>query len=232
MIFAALDDLTRLVTATSSEKAAAPAEKAAAPAEKAVAPTEKAAAPSEEAVAPTEKAAAPTEWDALPTPCDEFTVGTLRRHLFGWFGYFEAAFADPSGDVRPDPADFTGPDDAQLVIGKLTTTLRRALDNGVETATVNVPRLGGAFPGAAVVDLLLIEVLGHGWDLARATGLPWEPAEKTSLHALDVLHTIIKPEYRGPGMPFGPEVEVSPDAPALDRLVAFTGRDPHWKSAS
>ena len=32
---------------------------------------------------------------------------------------------------------------------------------------------------------------------------------------------------RGMGI-FGPEVVVDPDSPVLDRIVALTGRDPHW----
>ncbi|MEZ0077188.1 TIGR03086 family metal-binding protein [Planotetraspora sp. GP83] len=175
------------------------------------------------------------EQEDLPTPCDEFDVRTLRLHLLGWLDYFQAALADPAGDVRPDPAarvneDRSGDrsDDSAAVIEKLTATLRAALDNAVATQTVNVPMLGGAYPGSAVIDLLLVEVLGHGWDLARTTGLSWQPDPATSAHALAVLQAIVKPEYRGPGLPFGLEVRVSADAPALDRLVAFTGRDPGW----
>jgi hypothetical protein len=41
----------------------------------------------------------------------------------------------------------------------------------------------------------------------------------------------VLPAYRGDDLPFGPEVHVAPDAPALDRFVAFTGRDPQWKPA-
>ncbi|MFC0842348.1 TIGR03086 family metal-binding protein [Streptomyces noboritoensis] len=167
----------------------------------------------------------------MPTPCDEFDVRTLRLHLLGWLDYFQAALADPAGDVRPDPearVDGDRSDDSAAVIEKLTTTLRAALDDAVATRTVNVPRLGGAYPGGVVIDLLLVEVVGHGWDLARATGLSWRPDPAASAHALAVLQAIVKPEYRGPGLPFGLEVVVADEAPALDRLVAFTGRDPGW----
>lgn len=44
-----------------------------------------------------------------------------------------------------------------------------------------------------------------------------------------VLRQVVQPEYRGDGLPFGPEVAVAADAPALDRLLAFTGRDPGWE---
>ncbi|KMO93488.1 TIGR03086 family metal-binding protein [Streptomyces roseus] len=175
------------------------------------------------------------EQEDLPTPCDEFDVRTLRLHLLGWLDYFQAALADPAGDVRPDPEARVNEDrsdgrsdDFAAVIEKLDATLRAALDDAVATRSVNVPRLGGAYPGSAVIDLLLVEVLGHGWDLAQATGLEWQPDPAAAAHALAVLQAMVKPEYRGPGLPFGLEVPVSADAPALDRLVAFTGRDPGW----
>jgi uncharacterized protein (TIGR03086 family) len=169
-----------------------------------------------------------TEQDGLPTPCPELDVRALRRHLLGWLDYFGVAFQDPAGNERPDPLAYTGPDELGAGIGKLAATLRCALDEGVATVVVNVPQLGGAYPGSVVVDLLLIEVLGHGWDLARAVGQPWKPDPVTSEHALGVLHAIMQPEFRQPGMPFGPEVTVAENASALDRFVAFTGRDPGW----
>lgn len=172
--------------------------------------------------------AVPPEAEKWPTPCDDFDVIHLRRHLLGWLGYFDAAFTDPGGDQRPDPSAFTGPTVFEPVIQRLTTKIGSAASTGLASATVSVPLLGGAYPGHAVFDLLLVEVLGHGWDLARATGQAWQPDAQTCEHALAVLHGLIQPEYRAPGMPFGPEVAVSAEAPALDRLVAYTGRNPAW----
>ncbi|PRX17750.1 uncharacterized protein (TIGR03086 family) [Actinoplanes italicus] len=102
------------------------------------------------------------------------------------------------------------------------------MDAGVETTLVNVPHLGGSFPGSVVVDMLLIEAVTHGWDLARAIGRPWQPDEATAARALAFYRATIKPQWRGPGMAFGYEVPVADDAPMIDRVVAFSGRDPEW----
>jgi hypothetical protein len=65
-------------------------------------------------------------------------------------------------------------------------------------------------------------------NLSRATGLPCSP-DLTAVEALlAAMKAIVQPEYRGAGMPFGPEVAVGDDAPVLDRFVAFSGRDPRW----
>jgi hypothetical protein len=39
-------------------------------------------------------------------------------------------------------------------------------------------------------------------------------------------------DYQGEGKPFAPRVPVADDAPALDRLVALSGRDPGWARAN
>jgi hypothetical protein len=37
---------------------------------------------------------------------------------------------------------------------------------------------------------------------------------------------------RPPEIPFADAVPVPEDAPAIDRLVAWQGRDPHWRPAA
>lgn len=78
--------------------------------------------------------------------------------------------------------------------------------------------------------MLTAEVLGHGWDLAKATGRSWQPDAAVCEQALATLAPVVQPEYRGEGMPFGPEVAVADDASPLDRFIAFTGRSPEWTS--
>jgi uncharacterized protein (TIGR03086 family) len=174
------------------------------------------------------------EQEKLPTPCPAWDVLSLRRHLLGWLHLFHDALTDPAAEQRSDPADHPGPEETQAAaaeIERLATTVQTALAAGFESATVNVPQLGGAYPGAVVLDLLICEILGHGWDLSRATSRPWQPDPAACERALVTLAGLVQPEYRGPEMPFGPEVSVADNAPALDRFVAFTGRDPQWDPA-
>ncbi|MCE0535328.1 TIGR03086 family metal-binding protein [Kineosporia rhizophila] len=167
----------------------------------------------------------------LPTPSGDFTVADVRRHLTGGLTYFEAAFRDPDADDRgEDPHAYTGPDNLPAVIPQLSVTLRSALENGMGGREVKVLELGGVFPGAMVVDLLLIEAFTHGWDLARALDRPWEPDPAISEHTLAVFQNVIRPEFRGPGMAFAEEFPVGPQASAVERAVAFAGRDPYWET--
>ncbi|WP_033337788.1 TIGR03086 family metal-binding protein [Catenuloplanes japonicus] len=168
--------------------------------------------------------------EGLPTPCTEMDVHTLRGHLLGWLHYFDAALTDPAGTDRPDPDTHPSHDTALTQINTLAATVRSALS--ADIATVNLPRLGGAYPVTTTLDFLQAEALGHGWDLSVATGQPWHPSPAISADTLTFLRQTVQPAYRGPGLPFGPEIPIPADAPTLDRLLAFTGRDPSWKPAA
>ena len=166
---------------------------------------------------------------ARPTPCDEYDVAALRQHVLSWLPVFATALTDPDGDGRPDPAAYRAPDGAAAAAAEVRESARQvqaALDGGVEDAPVRL--LGSQLPGQVVVGMLTAEVIAHGWDLARATGLPWQPGDDVCKGALTAMDGMLKPEYRGEGKSFGIEVPAGPDASALDHLLAFSGRDPGW----
>jgi uncharacterized protein (TIGR03086 family) len=83
-------------------------------------------------------------------------------------------------------------------------------------------------PAGIAALVALDEVVVHGWDLARATGQPYEPDEPAVLASLAFAEGFEAPAGAADGGPFGPPVPVPPDAPALDRLAGATGRDPAW----
>jgi uncharacterized protein (TIGR03086 family) len=73
------------------------------------------------------------------------------------------------------------------------------------------------------------ELAVHGWDLARATGQPYDCDPAVLDAALSFLGQFASPDApAGPQVPFGPSLPRSADAPLLDRVVALAGRDPGW----
>ena len=93
--------------------------------------------------------------------------------------------------------------------------------------------------GADVLTSYFSELTVHTWDLAIATGQ--EPRwDDTVLNAALDARPILPAENRRAlfeeisaamgldevAMPFAEAVAVPPDAPAIDRLVAWNGRDP------
>jgi uncharacterized protein (TIGR03086 family) len=158
------------------------------------------------------------------TPCAEFDVAGLVNHLVGWLRRFEAALADrPSTE---DPATYTTGAEPAAEFAAAARGVVDAWRSGDRNGSVVLT--GHPLPRAALYRMMLGEYLVHGWDLARATGqrVPFTHAQ--AVVALDGLRGMLQPQYRGEGRTFGLEIAVGPDASTLDRLVAFSGRDPGW----
>lgn len=91
--------------------------------------------------------------------------------------------------------------------------------------TVGIMR--GEMPGQNVLAMTITEYLAHGWDLATATNQSILFTDTECAQALSLIEDMLPPQYRGDGQPFGEVVSVPDDASAVDRFVAFLGRDPH-----
>lgn len=149
----------------------------------------------------------------LPTPCPEYDVTQLLDHLVG----YATSFADKAGGVKPaaDPTAVTAGDDPHAAY-------REASDRLIDGYRDD--------PGsdATPIGVVLVETITHGWDLATATGQATPYPDDAVAAARVACEAMLSPQYRGAGMPFGDEVQVSASAPELDRLIGFMGRDPRW----
>jgi uncharacterized protein (TIGR03086 family) len=150
------------------------------------------------------------------TPCSEYDVMQLTDHLLNSITLLGGA----AGAELPKRD--SGDSVERQVIGAARPTLdawhRRGLDGTVTFASNELPATFGA-------SVLTLEFLVHGWDYATATGHPMDVAESLAEYTLGLAKKVITPEGRARAG-FADPVEVSDDAPALDRLIAFTGRDP------
>jgi uncharacterized protein (TIGR03086 family) len=162
-----------------------------------------------------------------PTPCTDYDVEQLRDHVVGWLSTFADGFEDPQGRVpRANLEGYRAPAEPAQEVAAAAQRLDRALRAGAAERPL---RLGeAAMPGPLALGMILWEYQVHGWDLARATGQPWAPAEAASRESLEFAPGMLTADYQGEGKAFGPRVPVPPDAPALDRLLALSGRDPGW----
>ncbi len=167
---------------------------------------------------------------AAPTPCG-IPVAALLEHVGGLALAFGAAAAKDLGQLTGTPPAPTG--------DRLGTRWRTTIPDALTAlssawnepdAWEGMTQVGGVtLPGAVAGQVALGEVVLHGWDLARGTGQPYlQDAEtlEACLAALTVLYPPDKPEARQ-GI-FRPPVPVPGDAPLIDRVVAYSGRDPRW----
>lgn len=168
-------------------------------------------------------AAARPEQRALPTPCPDYDVAALTDHLVGWLRMFAARAAGT--DYHDDPSAYKCGAHPAAEFAAAGAQAVAAFRSGAADRPLRMT--SSELPGSMVLGMMLIEYVGHGWDLAVATGQPVPYAELEAQAALEAARGMLMPAYRGPGKTFGYEVEVSADASTVDRLVAFIGRDPH-----
>jgi len=147
------------------------------------------------------------------TPCDEWDVRTLMNHMLDTQQYFVgAARGEDVSPPSPNPPELLGDDPVADFKRASADTLSAYREPGVIEKTG--PSLGIAFS-----DQLL-----HAWDLAKATGQDATMPDGLPEAAYDMIHGKFTEEQRK-GV-FKPEVPVAPDAPAQERLLAYTGRTP------
>lgn len=83
----------------------------------------------------------------------------------------------------------------------------------------------GAMTGQTFLRFAAFDLLVHSWDLATTLEAPLDLPDDLVADVDRFAHVVLDPWERD-GINFqGPTTE-NPDATALDRLVAFTGRNP------
>ncbi len=171
-----------------------------------------------------------------PTPCSEMDVRTMLGHLVG---VLDRIAAIGRGEDPFAVAETLAPDDGWS--NAWTTSARRTVDAWRNDAVLEQPM---ALPwiqgnGAEILASYLSELTVHTWDLATATGQQpdWDDTVvNAALAARDILpaenrRALFEEISTAMGldevaMPFAEQVRIADDAPAIDRLVAWNGRDP------
>ncbi|MFC0627112.1 TIGR03086 family metal-binding protein [Kribbella deserti] len=165
----------------------------------------------------------PDEFDR-PTPCADWDVRALLNHLV-WENLLWGGFAEGA-----PPADFTADHLGDDHVEAFRVASRRAL------AAFNRPGLleqrFGPAPGRRLVEQLVIELLVHGWDLAKATGQSHDTVGDLAELALPVVREIYGEAERSAAASFAPARPIPSDTNPLDRLAAYLGRSVDWSGRS
>ena len=166
-----------------------------------------------------------------PTPCEKSTLGDLVDHIGGMSVAFTAAANKELGAVTSAPpapdAARLGPDWHARIPAQLDALAAAWSNPG---AWQGMTQAGGVtLPGDVAGRVALDELVLHGWDIARASGQPFELEQATLRACLEFLSAAYPPDQpdRRVGL-FGPAVDVPPDAPLVNRVVGLSGRDPAW----
>lgn len=168
-----------------------------------------------------------------PTPCTKSSVGDLVDHVGSFSAAFTAAARKDGTLSGAGTADATRlSDDWRTQIPHALTTLAQAWRS--PEAWEGMTKAGGIdLPAGVAGRVALDEIVLHGWDIARACALPYEPAAGELHVCLELIPVMSPPERRvGDDGLFGPAVHVPDDAPLLDRVLGLSGRDPSWSAPS
>lgn len=163
-----------------------------------------------------------TDQLANRTPCGEWDVQGLMNHMIGSMAYLTArAEARDPGTLQPANVSDRNEAVQQLVNGMRGVAAAWATTGALERK-IQSPM--GEATGAFMAGITLTEIVVHGWDLAKTTGQQLAVDDALTEQLLANAKLAMTPETRGRA--FGPEVSAPENAPSLDRLVAFLGRQP------
>jgi uncharacterized protein (TIGR03086 family) len=151
------------------------------------------------------------------TPCREFDIASLTDHLMNSITVLGGAAGAEFPDR--DPADSVERQIVAAARPALDAWHRRGLDGSVKFGD-------GEAPARMMAGILSLEFLVHAWDYAAAMGSAVNAPDSLVDYVMGLARTVITPEGRATAG-FDDPRDVSADASALDRLLAYTGRDPN-----
>jgi uncharacterized protein (TIGR03086 family) len=157
------------------------------------------------------------------TPCSKWTVADLLNHFVGGGHMFAASLRGAPLDMSEEPGDLLGGDHV-AAYRRSIADFRDAiaqLDSLERPAVLPI----GTVPAEVALRIAAGDLVVHSWDLATATGQTFEPADELVGEIDGFYRVAISDELRD-GDTFGAEIELPADAGRLDRLVAFSGRQP------
>ena len=163
------------------------------------------------------------------TPCAAWNLGQLLDHMITQHYGFAAASAGRGGDLRlwqvvgrADPiADYAVAADHVIAAFARPQALQQPFD---------LPEISTAaqIPAVRAMSFHFVDYVVHGWDVARALGLPFEPDDDLAQAALTIARAVPDGENRlAEGAAFRPG-RPPPDGNALEQVLAALGRSPAW----
>jgi len=163
---------------------------------------------------------------AGPTPCGDWDLRTLVRHFTGTSSAFVRAGRTGALDTD-DPWGSNVVLDESDWAGRLADHVAAAGDAWSRPEAWAGSIDGATMPAVAIGEMGLIELMLHGWDVARAGGQTLEVPDELGAELLRCLEPTL--EQGRQFEVYGPPVRVPEKASAFIRALGLSGRDPDWR---
>ena len=160
-----------------------------------------------------------------PTPCPDFDVRTVANHLLGTIEAMRRVGASEPLDPE-DPWGTNGDNVREQWRDDLSAKLAAYAEAWAPPEAWEGDAMDGAMPKQMIGDMGFVEVVLHGWDLAKGSGQEIAYDDAAVDQALEVMDRIGE-MGRSQGA-FGPEVQLPDEAAAFAKVLAKAGRDPEW----
>jgi uncharacterized protein (TIGR03086 family) len=163
----------------------------------------------------------------IATPCTDWDLRTLLNHTILWTSYSAERRAHGESVAEELMSkDFTAdPGFAQDYQAQIQRAVRAWSDPQAWQRDLNV--MGSSTPAADIAAMLIMEMVLHGWDIARATGQEYSADDALAQALLETVQAQAEMfrQYQG----FAEAITVPDGASAFDRALSLSGRDPLWK---
>jgi len=161
------------------------------------------------------------------TPCPDWDLRTLLNHTILWTSYSaeRRAYGESVAEELMSK-DFTAePGYVQAYQAQIDKAVDAWSKPEAWAGDRNV--MGSATPAADIAAMLIMEMVLHGWDVAKASGQDYRCDDAVARNVLETVQAQgdMFRQYQG----FAAIVPVPDDATAFDRALALSGRDPGWK---
>jgi uncharacterized protein (TIGR03086 family) len=160
------------------------------------------------------------------TPCPDWDLRTLLNHTILWTSYSAERRAHGES-VAEDlmSKDFTAePGYVEAYRAQIARAVQAWSDPQAWAGDRSI--MGGAMSAADIAAMLIMEMVLHGWDIAKATGQDYHCDGELAQALLDTVQAQgdMFRQYQG----FAAVVPVPSDASTFDRALSLSGRAPDW----
>ncbi|MFI9047544.1 TIGR03086 family metal-binding protein [Streptomyces sp. NPDC053427] len=166
-----------------------------------------------------------------PTPCSDWTLADLLAHMTAQHRGFAAAARGDGRDLAHWRADPPSGDPVARYADAADDVIAAFAEVDDPDRPFALPEFTAArtFPATLAIGFHFIDYVVHGWDVARALGLPYDPDPALLRAALPIARAVPDDASRlAPGSAFRPGLPAEGHADLLDEILTTLGRAPSW----